>query len=125
MIYTIKVIKQGVCIGYICKRMNISSTEHKDAQLEIPKQTILGSHIIFLEYHFEDLLFPYDELEKWKIQLDNMRSRADKFEISRSLARRPANDQPLYEVYKNIMNKNSSSVSTLENSANSKYLLCL
>ncbi|XP_025409101.1 ethanolamine kinase 1 isoform X2 [Sipha flava] len=47
-----------------------------------------------------------------------MRSRADKFEISRSLARRPANDQPLYEVYKNIMNKNSSSVSTLENSAN-------
>lgn len=105
--------------------MNISITEHKDVQLKIPKQTILNSHIIFLEYHLEDLLYPSDELEKWKIQLEIMRSRDDKFEINRSLARRPLNDQPLYEVYKRIMNKNSFSILTHENSTDSKYRIRL
>lgn len=101
--------------------MSISNTEPKDIQLEIPKQTILNSHIIFLDNHFEDLLFPSEEMEKWKIKLEIIRSKADsKFENGRSPARRPVNDQPLHEVYKNIMNKSSFSMLTNESNANSK-----
>lgn len=81
---------------------------------ESPKQTLLNTSIIYAEYYNEELLYPSDVLEKWKRTLEIKRSRKD-IRKNRSPVRRPANDEPLHEVFKNIMNKDSFSFLTPEN----------
>lgn len=96
--------------------------ENINQNLENPKQTLLNTHTIFTEYKNEELLYPNIELEKWKKNLQIMRSRMDnKFKRKHSPIRRPVNDEPLYEVFKNIMNKDLFSIIPNEKNVDSKY----
>lgn len=98
------------------------TVENINQNLKNPKQTLLDTYTIFTEYENEELLYPNIELEKWKKNLQIMRSRMDnKFKRKHSPIRRPVSDEPLHEVFKNIMNKDSFSILPNEKNDDSKY----
>jgi len=73
-----------------------------------PGQTLLNNSRLFGEYYDNQLLYPDDELNKWKRRLKIIRTRMAnkcKTPTDRSPLRRPANNEPLHVVFKNIMNR--------------------
>lgn len=66
---------------------------------------------LFAEYHNEELIYPEEKLEILKKKLEIVRSRADnKFKKKLSPLRRPIDNSPLHEVYKNVINKDSFTI---------------
>jgi len=91
------------------KLMSQFNNENRD---ENTKQTLLNNYAIFGEYYNKELLYPNNELEKWKRRLKIIRTRMDnKCKINHSPLRRPTNDEPLHKVFKDIMNRDEFSIS--------------
>jgi len=79
---------------------------------ENTKQTLLNNYTIFGEYNNKELLYPNNELEKWKRRLKIIRTKTDnKCKINHLPFRRPANNEPLHKVFKDIMNRDELSIS--------------
>jgi len=81
---------------------------------------------MFAEYQNEELLYPNEKLRILKRRLEIVRSSVDsKFKKTLSPVRRPMDNTPLHEVYKNLMNKDSfttlASILANENDVCSKY----
>lgn len=97
--------------------MTEHNTENTDKKIENTKQTLLNNYKTFsLEYYNDELLYPIDELEKWKRKLKTIRSKMDnKLKIEHVPLRRSAKDC-LLDVFKDIMNKDSFTI--LANSIN-------
>lgn len=98
--------------------------ENNEEQLESLKPTLL--YTIIDENYNEELQYPNEKLGIWKSKLEIVRSGVDsKFKKSLSPLRRPKNNAPLHEVYKNIINKDSFSslamVLANKNNVYSKY----
>lgn len=87
------------------------------------KQILLSNYKTFsLEYYNEELLYPTDELEKWKRKLKTMRSKMDnKVKVDHIPLRRSAKDYPLLDVFKDIMNRDSFTILANEINVDSKY----
>ncbi|VVC36187.1 Hypothetical protein CINCED_3A022358 [Cinara cedri] len=80
----------------------------KNTENEKPneKSSTLHNHPIFVEYCNAHLLYPIAELEKWKKKLQIMRSRTDnQFKTNIIPLKRLTDDEPLHEVFRNIMDK--------------------
>lgn len=96
--------------------------ENTENEKPFENSSILHKHPIFVEYRNEDLLYPIAELDKWKNSLQIMRSRSDKqYKTNIPPLRRPENDSPLHEVFRNIMDKDYDFISVDEENTNSKY----
>ncbi|XP_022174633.1 uncharacterized protein LOC111036774 [Myzus persicae] len=68
-------------------------------------------YTIFDEYHNEELLYPNEKLGILKKKLEIVRSKVDrKFKRTLSPLRRPTDNAPLHEVYKNVINKDSFTI---------------
>jgi len=105
-----------------------SNTENVDKNnkenLENLKPTL--QYTIFAEYDNEELLYPNEKLGILKRKLEIVRSRVDNtFKKNTSPLRRPMDNAPLHEVYKNVINKDSfttlASILANENNVCSKY----
>jgi len=105
-----------------------NNTENVDKnskeKFENPKSFLQST--IFTEYQNEELIYPNKRLEMLKRKLEIVRSRVDdKLKKNISPLRRPMNNTPLHEVFKNLINKDSFSslASSLvnENDVYSKY----
>jgi len=106
-----------------------SNTEHIDENTEEKSKNLKSTiqYTIFPDYQNEELLYPNEKLELFKKRLEIVRSRVDddNFKINLSPLRRPVDNSPLHEVYKNVINKDSfsmlASILDRENNVNSKY----
>uniref|UniRef100_A0A2S2P2Z7 Uncharacterized protein n=1 Tax=Schizaphis graminum TaxID=13262 RepID=A0A2S2P2Z7_SCHGA len=98
-----------------------------DEKLKNQTQTL--QHTVFTDdYNNDKLLYPNEKLGILKRNLEIVRSmvdKSDRFKKKCSAIRRPMNNAPLHEVYKNINNKDSfsilASILEKENNVNSKY----
>lgn len=100
--------------------------ENNKENLENLKPTL--HYTIFAEYDNEELLYPNEKLGILKRKLEIVRSKVDsKFKKSLSPLRRPMDNAPLHEVYKNVINKDSfttlASILANENNFCSKYTM--
>lgn len=107
-----------------------SNTEHVDENTEEKSKHLkptIQLFAIFPDYQNEELLYPNEKLGLLKKRLEIVRSRVDDddFKINLSPLRRPVDNSPLHEVYKNVINKDSfsmlASILDKENNVNSKY----
>ncbi|KAF0765655.1 Uncharacterized protein FWK35_00010024 [Aphis craccivora] len=104
-----------------------SNTEHIDENTEEKSKNLKSTiqYTIFPDYQNEELLYPNEKLELFKKRLEIVRSRVDddNFKINLSPLRRPVDNSPLHEVYKNVINKDSfsmlASILDRENNVNS------
>lgn len=109
--------------------MTESNTEHIDGNTEDKSKNLKPTiqYTIFSDYQNEELLYPDEKLGLLKKRLEIVRSRVDddNFKINLSPLRRPVDNSPLHEVYKNVINKDSfsmlASILDKENNVNSKY----
>lgn len=103
--------------------MTETNTENTDKTFENSKPILLNNYKTFsLEHYNEELLYPIDELEKWKRKLKTIRSKMDnKLKINHTPLRRSAKDYPLLEVFKDIMNRDSFTILANEINVDSKY----
>jgi len=96
---------------------------------KLKNQTPTLQYTIFSDdYYNEELLYSNEKLGILKKKLEIVRSRVDvndKLKKNLSPLRRPMNNAPLHEVYKNVINKDSfsilASILDKENNVNSKY----
>lgn len=100
--------------------------ESSKENLENLKPTL--QYTIFAEYNNEELLYPNEKLGILKKKLEIVRSRVDgKLKKNISPLRRPTDNAPLHEVYKNVINKDSfttlASILANENKVCSKYII--
>lgn len=97
----------------------------ENAENEKPSEnsSTLYRHPVFAEYCNEDLLYPIAELEKWKKKLHIMRTRTDGPYNTNNVSpiRRPTDDEPLHEVFRNIMDKDFDPESVDEENFARKY----
>lgn len=77
--------------------------------VENSKHTQLNNSVIYIEYHYEKLLYPYGVLEKWKRELEIIRSKKD-INTNRSSVTTPVNNEPKHDIFKNIKTEDSFSV---------------
>ncbi|KAE9524996.1 hypothetical protein AGLY_015046 [Aphis glycines] len=107
--------------------MTESNTEHMDGNTEEKSKNLKPTiqYTIFSDYQNEELLYPDEKLGLLKKRLEIVRSRVDddNFKINLSPLRRPVDNSPLHEVYKNVINKDSfsmlASILDKENNVNS------
>ncbi|CAH1722741.1 unnamed protein product [Aphis gossypii] len=107
--------------------MTESNTEHIDGNTEEKSKNLKPTiqYTIFSDYQNEELLYPDEKLGLLKKRLEIVRSRVDddNFKINLSPLRRPVDNSPLHEVYKNVINKDSfsmlASILDKENNVNS------
>ncbi|XP_027849053.1 uncharacterized protein LOC114128677 [Aphis gossypii] len=107
--------------------MTESNTEHIDGNTEDKSKNLKPTiqYTIFSDYQNEELLYPDEKLGLLKKRLEIVRSRVDddNFKINLSPLRRPVDNSPLHEVYKNVINKDSfsmlASILDKENNVNS------
>ncbi|XP_025195600.1 uncharacterized protein PF11_0213-like [Melanaphis sacchari] len=102
-----------------------SNTENIDENIEEKLKNLKPTLqcTMFTDYHNEELLYPNEKLEILKRNLEIVRSRKDnKSKRNISPLRRPMDNTPLHEVYRNINNKDSFSIlaSNLEKENNVK-----
>lgn len=106
--------------------MTDPNTNTENAENEKPSEnsSTLYRHPVFAEYCNEDLLYPIAELEKWKKKLHIMRSSTDGPYKTNNISpiKRPTDDEPLHEVFRNIMDKDPfDPVSVDEENVTGKY----
>ncbi|XP_026819096.1 uncharacterized protein DDB_G0273453/DDB_G0273565-like [Rhopalosiphum maidis] len=88
--------------------------ESNTPEEKLKNQTPTLQYTLFADdYYNEELLYPNEKLGILKKKLEIVRSRvdvSDKLKKNLSPLRRPMNNAPLHEVYKNVINKDSFSI---------------